>query len=127
MFNFITVNEYDYKKHSQCEVFCQPSLTDPSEYETLEQILEKCLRGQYSIPKVDGFEPDVSDDEILNSLSPQDSVDFDISDRTEIDFQKEMSLRNLKNGAKAPKNEDSTKKTSEEGRNEENRSEDQQA
>lgn len=108
---FRTVLTYDPIKHAEFQKFTDPSLTDPSEYESLEQILARCMRGDMS--KVlnlsnEGFDDKATDEEIINAMSPQDMSDFDISDKTEITIKAQESLESLnkekiKKGAKAPK------------------------
>lgn len=108
---FRTVLTYDPIKHAESQIFTEPSLTDPSEYESLEQILIRCMRGDMS--KVlnlsnEGFDEKASDEEIINAMSPREMCDFDISDKTEITIKAQESLESLskekiKKGAEAPK------------------------
>lgn len=109
-FKFRTILTYDPEKDAEKEVFTEPSLTDPSEYESLEQILMRCMRGDMS--KVldlsdEGFDDKATDEEIINGMNPQDMSDFDISDQTEINLKVQESLKKekekIKKGAEAPK------------------------
>lgn len=103
---FKTILTYDHNVDSDKENFTQPSLTDPSEYEPLESLLMRCLRGDYSkvVENNDGFDEDASDDEILADLQPQDMESFDISDKTELDHLAANAVKKEKEkkGAKAP-------------------------
>lgn len=108
---FRTILTYDPIKHAEPQVFTAPSLTDPSEYESLEEILIRCMRGDMSRViqgNDEGFDEKASDEEIINAMSPREMHDFDISDKTEITIAAQESLESLskeknKKGAKAPK------------------------
>lgn len=103
---FKSILTYDHNVDSDKENFTQPSLTDPSEYEPLESLLARCLRGDFSkvVSNDGGFDENASDDEILADLQPQEMESFDISDRTELDHLMANAVKKekIKKGAKAP-------------------------
>lgn len=107
---FRTILTYDPIKHAEAQIFTEPSLTDPTEYESLEQILIRCMRGDMSRVvdmSNEGFDENATDDEIINAMSPQEHPNFDISDKTDINLKAQQSLQKekekIEKGAKAPK------------------------
>lgn len=134
--NMKTVTNYDYEKDSCLESNFGPTMTDDSEYETLQQILVRCLRGDFSrvVENLnDGFDENTDDDTVLGSMNIQDTTDYDISDKTRVDLEALEAQKSLKKDklkkedANASDKVARPKKTSEEAQSVAKQSEEPQA
>lgn len=74
-----TINNYDYKNTGT--VFTEPSQTRQSDYEDVNSLVARIIRGEIRPVMPEEFEYSVEEtDEILASEHPLDSEDLDISD-----------------------------------------------
>lgn len=94
----------DLKAFSDAEKSDKPSMTDPSQYEPLESILQRCQRGELVFDASKGwYEFDGNDvqnvDDILDREEPEDDLTF-IDDQAEAIFK--ASQESLKKSGTPP-------------------------